>query len=80
MVKFPIDPGLDCPLDLGEVTYHRSLVEQGRADLDLDDSIMTVRVLTDTVIVQQTMSIGKLDLLGHRVAPPTHNRALQCYG
>ena len=80
VVKFPIDPGLNCPLDLGEVTYHRSLVEQGRADLDLDDSIVTVGMLTDTVIVQQAMSIGKLDPFGDGVGPQAHNRALQWYG
>ena len=80
VVKFPIDPGLNCPLDLGEVTYHRSLVEQGRADLDLDDSIVTVGMLTDTVIVQQAMSIGKLNPFGNGVDPQAHNRTLQCYG
>ena len=80
MVKFLIDPGLNCPLDLGEVTDHRSLVEQGRVDLDLDDSIVTVGMLTNTVIVQQAMSIRKLDPLGHGVGPQAHNRALQWYG
>jgi hypothetical protein len=61
VVEFAIDPSLDNPLDVGKVADHVAVVERSAADLDFGNGVVPVRVLTDAIVIEQTMAVAELN-------------------
>ena len=71
VIDLAIDPPLHNPLDVAEVAHHVATVQLQRADLDLGDRVVTVRMLTDAFVIQQAVAVAELDPFGdgvHRVS------------
>jgi hypothetical protein len=55
VVELAIDPSLHDALDVAEVHDHVARIKSVGADFDLCDRVVPVRVLADTVVVEETM-------------------------
>ena len=81
MIQFPVDPRLDDPLDIGEVADHVTAVERARPHFDLSQRIVPVRMLADTVVVEQAVSVTEVDVFGdgiHLVIWESDNLVIDC--
>src|SRR5262245_13128426 len=67
VIELPVDPPLDHPLDVAEIADHIPVVERAGADLDLGDGVVAVGMLTDAVVVEQTMAVAEVDALGNAI-------------
>jgi hypothetical protein len=64
VIELPINPPLDDALDVAEIADHVAVVECAGAHLDLRRRVVSMRVLADTVVVEQPVTVAELDLLG----------------
>ena len=67
MIEFAIDPSLHGPLDVREIHHHVATVELIGTDIDFDHGVVSVRMFTDAVVVEQTMTVAKVDALGDEI-------------
>jgi hypothetical protein len=64
VIELAVDPAFDDALDVGEVSDHVALVEAIRANVDLDDRVVSMRMLADAVVVEQAVAITEVDTFG----------------
>ena len=64
MVELAIDPRLDDPLDVAEITDHVTRIERATPNFDLGHGVVAVRVFTHTVVVEETMAVAEVDAFG----------------
>jgi hypothetical protein len=67
VIQLTVDPAFHNPLDVAEVANHVASIEGIVPYLDFSHRVVSVRVLADAVIVQQSMAVAELDALGHGV-------------
>jgi len=67
VIELPIDPSLHDALDFAEIADHVAVVELVGAHLDLRDRVVAVRMLADTVVIEQTVPVAEVDALGDRI-------------
>src|SRR5260221_2544953 len=67
VIEFRVDPALDDALDVAEVADHVAIVERPRADFDFRDGILAVRMLADSVVVEQPVAVTEVDAFGDGV-------------
>jgi hypothetical protein len=67
VIELAIDPGLDDALDVVEVGDHIATVERVGANLDLCHGVVSVGMLADAVVIEETMAVTEVDALGDRV-------------
>ena len=67
VIQLAIDPALHDSFDVAEIDDHVSRIETVGLNVDLDDGVMAVRMLTDTLVVHQPMAVAELDPLGNGV-------------
>ena len=67
MIELFIDPFLNHILDLTKITDHVTLVECPRSDFNLGNSIVAVWVLAETIVIQQTVAVAKVNSFSNLV-------------
>jgi hypothetical protein len=65
VVDLAIDPRLHDPVDIAEIADHVAAVEHVGPDLDFGHGVVPVRVLADSVVVEQAVAVAEVKALGH---------------
>ena len=65
MVKMIVDPVLDLPLDLGEIDQHAARIELRALQGDHGTAGVPMQMTALALVIQQAMTITKLDLARH---------------
>src|SRR5438093_8946136 len=67
VVERRIDPAFHDTLDVAEIADHIAVVELAGAHFDFRHGVVSVRVLANTVVIEQPVPVTEVDALGHGV-------------
>jgi hypothetical protein len=67
VIEFAIDPTFHDTLDVAEIGDHIPAIQPICSDFHFNDSVVTMRMFTDAVVIEQPMPVAELDALGDEI-------------
>jgi hypothetical protein len=67
MIEFTVNPALHNDVDVAKVHHHTSVVQRSCFNVDLSFGVVPVQMPALTFVVQQAVSVTKMDLFGNFV-------------